>query len=128
MEVDATLSMSSENFSKLFSGQLRTTTAFISGRMKISGNLGKATRLEKLLAKLQSQNPNKVQSEATFVESKPVMRTPWTDEVLRFSGSFHKKSIFSSGRQEHSTQSLSKATVGEARVDQSKWNVGLPDH
>ena len=89
VEVDATLSMSSENFSKLFSGQLRTTTAFISGRMKISGNLGKATRLEKLLAKLQSQNPDKVQSEATFVESKPVMRTPWTDEVLRFSGSFH---------------------------------------
>ena len=89
VEVDATLSMSSENFSKLFSGQLRTTTAFISGRMKISGNLGKATRLEKLLAKLQSQNPNKVQSEATFVESKPVMKTPWTDEVLRFSGSFH---------------------------------------
>ena len=88
MEVDATLSMSSENFSKLFSGQLRTTTAFISGRMKISGNLGKATRLEKLLAKLQSQNPNKVQSEATFVESKPVMKTPWTDEVLRCLRSF----------------------------------------
>ena len=88
MEVDATLSMSSENFSKLFSGQLRTTTAFISGRMKISGNLGKATRLEKLLAKLQSQNPHKMQSEASFVESKPEMKTPWTDEVLVFSRSF----------------------------------------
>ena len=24
-----------------------------------------------------------------FTESKHVMKTPWTDEVLRFSGSFH---------------------------------------
>merc|ERR1712038_437771 len=38
-DVDATLTMTSANFQKMFSGKLKPTTAFMSGRLKISGNI-----------------------------------------------------------------------------------------
>ena len=55
-EVDATLSMTSNNFQKMFSGQLKPTTAFMSGRLKISGNMGKAMKLEKLMGQMQKRS------------------------------------------------------------------------
>merc|ERR1712112_307810 len=55
VNADATLSMSSDNFSKMFAGQLKPATAFMSGKLKISGNMGKAMKLEKLMGKLQSR-------------------------------------------------------------------------
>merc|ERR1712038_2155514 len=55
-DVDATLSMTSNNFQKMFSGQLKPTTAFMSGRLKISGNMGKAMKLEKLMGQMQKRS------------------------------------------------------------------------
>ena len=54
-EADATLSMTSNNFQKMFAGQLKPTTAFMSGRLKISGNMGKAMKLEKLMGQMQKR-------------------------------------------------------------------------
>jgi len=50
---DVTLTLSSENFVKMFSGQLNPTQAFMSGKLKIKGNMGKAMALEKLMKKLK---------------------------------------------------------------------------
>ena len=55
-DVDATLTMTSANFQKMFSGKLKPTTAFMSGRLKISGNMGKAMKLEKLMGALQTRS------------------------------------------------------------------------
>merc|ERR1712066_1125465 len=52
---DATLSMTTENFNKMFSGQLKPAQAFMSGKLKISGNMGQAMKLEKLMGKLQTR-------------------------------------------------------------------------
>merc|ERR1711983_91117 len=52
---DATLTMSTENFNKMFSGQLKPAQAFMSGKLKISGNMGQAMNLEKLMGKLQTR-------------------------------------------------------------------------
>merc|ERR1719410_2598360 len=56
VDADATLSMSSDNFNKMFAGQLKPATAFMSGKLKISGNMGKAMKLEKLMGKLQARS------------------------------------------------------------------------
>jgi len=55
VETDATLTMTSANFNKMFAGQLKPTAAFMSGRLKISGNMGKAMKLEKLMGKMQTR-------------------------------------------------------------------------
>lgn len=52
---DAKFAMTSENFFKLFTGSLKPTTAFMTGKMKISGDMGKAMKLEKLMGKLKSK-------------------------------------------------------------------------
>lgn len=52
---DATLTMDSENFFKLFSGQLKPTTAYMMGKLKIGGNLQKAMKLEKLMGGLKAK-------------------------------------------------------------------------
>jgi len=55
VESDATLTMTSDNFNKMFAGKLKPTAAFMSGRLKISGNMGKAMKLEKLMGKMQAR-------------------------------------------------------------------------
>jgi len=55
VETDATLTMTSANFNKMFAGKLKPTAAFMSGRLKISGNMGKAMKLEKLMGKMQTR-------------------------------------------------------------------------
>jgi len=55
-DIDATLTMTSANFQKMFSGKLKPTAAFMSGRLKISGNMGKAMKLEKLMGKMQTRS------------------------------------------------------------------------
>lgn len=55
VESDATLTMTSANFNKMFAGKLKPTAAFMSGRLKISGNMGKAMKLEKLMGKMQTR-------------------------------------------------------------------------
>jgi len=53
--VDASFKMSAANFGKMFSGNLKPTAAFMTGRLKIEGNMGKAMKLEKLMGKLQTR-------------------------------------------------------------------------
>lgn len=52
---DATLTMSEKNFISLFEGKLKPTSAFMTGKLKISGNLQKAMKLEKLMGSLKSK-------------------------------------------------------------------------
>lgn len=52
---DATLSMKSADFVDLFAGKLNATGAFMAGKLKISGDLQKAMKLEKLMGNLKSK-------------------------------------------------------------------------
>ncbi|XP_076681930.1 hydroxysteroid dehydrogenase like 2 isoform X1 [Andrena cerasifolii] len=52
---DATLTMESQNLFAMFSGKLKPTSAFMTGKLKIQGNLQKAMKLEKLMGFLKSK-------------------------------------------------------------------------
>ncbi|XP_067214348.1 hydroxysteroid dehydrogenase-like protein 2 [Linepithema humile] len=52
---DATLTMDSDNFFAMFSGKLKPTAAFMTGKLNINGNLQKAMKLEKLMSSLKSK-------------------------------------------------------------------------
>ncbi|OUM90364.1 MAG: sterol-binding protein [Bacillus thermozeamaize] len=47
---DCTLSLDSEDFKKMVEGQLNGTEAFMSGRLKIKGDMGLALRLQEVLS------------------------------------------------------------------------------
>ena len=47
-EADATIKTSEENFQKLLSGDLNPTTAYMTGKLKINGDMGAAMKLQKL--------------------------------------------------------------------------------
>ncbi|NWQ72697.1 HSDL2 protein, partial [Neopipo cinnamomea] len=46
---DVVMSMSSADFVKMFTGKLKPTMAFMSGKLRIKGNTALAVKLEKLL-------------------------------------------------------------------------------
>ncbi|KAJ8935239.1 hypothetical protein NQ314_012914 [Rhamnusium bicolor] len=52
---DATLTMDSKNFFNMFSGKLKPATAYMMGKLKITGNLQKALKLEKLMTSLKAK-------------------------------------------------------------------------
>jgi len=52
---DCTLSMDSKNFTDMFSGKLKPSAAFMTGKLKITGNLQTAMKLEKLMSSLKSK-------------------------------------------------------------------------
>lgn len=52
---DAILTMDSENFFNMFNGKLKPATAYLMGKLKISGNLQKALKLEKLMTSLKAK-------------------------------------------------------------------------
>jgi len=52
---DSTLTMDANDFFEMFSGKLKPTAAFMKGKLKISGNLQKAMKLEKLMGSLKSK-------------------------------------------------------------------------
>lgn len=52
---DATLTMKGQNFFDMFAGKLKPTSAFMMGKLKISGDLKKAMKLEKLLKAFKSK-------------------------------------------------------------------------
>lgn len=52
---DATFAMDGNNFFKMFTGAIKPTTAFMTGKLKISGDMGKALKLEKLMGKMKSK-------------------------------------------------------------------------
>lgn len=51
-EANATLTMNSANFVKIFNGSLSSTTAFMTGRLKIDGDMMVAMKLEKIIKNL----------------------------------------------------------------------------
>ncbi|NXR16901.1 HSDL2 protein, partial [Cinclus mexicanus] len=46
---DVIMSMSSADFVKMFKGKLKPTLAFMSGKLRIKGNMALAIKLEKML-------------------------------------------------------------------------------
>ncbi|XP_055841433.1 hydroxysteroid dehydrogenase-like protein 2 [Episyrphus balteatus] len=52
---DAILTMTSDNFNDMFAGKLKAPTAFMSGKLKINGDLQKAMKLSKLMGGLKSK-------------------------------------------------------------------------
>ncbi|KFV82286.1 Hydroxysteroid dehydrogenase-like 2, partial [Struthio camelus australis] len=55
VKADVVMSMSSADFVKMFTGKLKPTMAFMSGKLRISGNMTLALRLEKMLVQLNSK-------------------------------------------------------------------------
>jgi putative sterol carrier protein len=45
---DVTLSMTAENFEKMVGRELNPTTAYMSGKLKVQGDMGAAMKLQKL--------------------------------------------------------------------------------
>nr|XP_023400818.1 hydroxysteroid dehydrogenase-like protein 2 isoform X2 [Loxodonta africana] len=54
-QADVVMSMSTEDFMKMFSGKLKPTMAFMSGKLKIKGNMALAIKLEKLMNQISSR-------------------------------------------------------------------------
>lgn len=52
---DATLTMDGGNFFKMFNGKLKPATAYMTGKLKIKGNIQTALKLEKLMSSLKSK-------------------------------------------------------------------------
>uniref|UniRef100_A0A667Y4Z0 Hydroxysteroid dehydrogenase-like protein 2 n=1 Tax=Myripristis murdjan TaxID=586833 RepID=A0A667Y4Z0_9TELE len=52
VKADVVMSMDSANFSKMFSGQLKPTMAFMTGKLRIKGDMTLAIKLEKLMARM----------------------------------------------------------------------------
>ena len=47
-EADCTITTSEENFEKMVTGDLNPTTAYMTGKLKIKGDMGAAMKLQKL--------------------------------------------------------------------------------
>lgn len=47
-EADCTISVSQENFEQLISRDLNPTTAYMTGKLKVKGDMGAAMKLQKL--------------------------------------------------------------------------------
>lgn len=54
-KVDCTLTMNTDVFNQVVSGALKPSAAFMSGKLKIKGNMGMAMKLEKLMGGLKSK-------------------------------------------------------------------------
>jgi NAD(P)-dependent dehydrogenase (short-subunit alcohol dehydrogenase family) len=54
-EPDATLTMDSKDFFNMLSGQLKPANAFLSGKLKINGDMRKAMKMEKLMSALKNK-------------------------------------------------------------------------
>lgn len=54
-KVDCTLTMKSDVFNSMVAGSVKPTTAFMSGKLKIKGNMGLAMKLEKLMSSVKAK-------------------------------------------------------------------------
>lgn len=50
-DAECAITMNVKNFKKLLQGDLNSTTAFMTGRLKVKGNIGLALKLESILKK-----------------------------------------------------------------------------
>lgn len=55
LKADVVMSMSSTDFVKMFTGKLKPTLAFMTGKLRIKGNMALAIKLEKVLTQLNSK-------------------------------------------------------------------------
>jgi len=55
VSADATLTMDSKNFFDMFSGRLKPASAFMTGKLKIKGDMKKAMALDKLMGSLKNK-------------------------------------------------------------------------
>jgi len=53
---DCTFVMKDDHFQQMFAGKLKPASAFMSGKMKLQGDMGKALKLEKIMGKMQSRS------------------------------------------------------------------------
>ena len=53
------MNLKAEDFVKMASGQLKPTTAFMTGKLKIKGDMGAAMKLEKVLLSIKKTEPPK---------------------------------------------------------------------
>lgn len=53
---DAVLTMNSKDFFNMLSGQLKPANAFLSGKLKINGDMRKAMKMEKLMSALKNKS------------------------------------------------------------------------
>lgn len=54
-QADVVMNMSTDDFVKMFSGKMKPTMAFMSGKLKIKGNMALAIKLEKLMNQMQAK-------------------------------------------------------------------------
>ena len=54
-QADVTFTMDSKHMVEMFQGKMAPTVAFMTGKMKIAGDFGKATKLEKLMGQVRSK-------------------------------------------------------------------------
>ena len=54
-KTDCQMTMSTDVFNKMVSGNLKPTSAFMSGKLKIKGNMSLAMKLEKLMGNLNAK-------------------------------------------------------------------------
>lgn len=54
-EADVTMTLARDDFMKMFAGQMNPTSAFMTGRLKVKGDLGLAMKLEKIVKSLQAK-------------------------------------------------------------------------
>ncbi|XP_066567133.1 hydroxysteroid dehydrogenase-like protein 2 [Amia ocellicauda] len=55
VKADVVMSMDSEDFVKMFAGKLKPTMAFMSGKLKIKGDMSLAIKMEKMMGMLKSK-------------------------------------------------------------------------
>ena len=55
MEADVVMKCDSEDLVAMFQGKLSPTMAFMSGKLKITGNMGAAMKLEKLMGQVKAK-------------------------------------------------------------------------
>jgi len=67
---DVTFALNDDVFHQLFQGTLKPTMAFMSGKMKLEGNMGKAMALEKLMGKMQTRNFHSLSERTSFGQVK----------------------------------------------------------
>ena len=56
LEASCTMIMDSADFTKMFAGQLNSMQAFMSGKLKIKGDMAQALKLEKLMKSVQTKS------------------------------------------------------------------------